>query len=44
MHLTNYAINKNSPNFIFNESHECKQLYIKSAIKGTKDRYLQCIN
>jgi tubulin polyglutamylase TTLL6/13 len=24
MHLTNYAINKNNPNFIFNESVECK--------------------
>lgn len=24
MHLTNYAINKNSPDFIFNEDAKCK--------------------
>lgn len=37
MHLTNYAINKNSPNFVFNESIECSSGLMKNAIRGISD-------
>jgi tubulin polyglutamylase TTLL6/13 len=29
MHLTNYAINKDSPNFVFNESTKCTAILKK---------------
>jgi hypothetical protein len=38
MHLTNYAINKLHPDFIFNESATRKFLFIKKLISDTKDR------
>jgi tubulin polyglutamylase TTLL6/13 len=32
MHLTNYAINKESPNFIFNENEECDSIGHKRSL------------
>lgn len=35
MHLTNYAINKNNPNFIYNEDPECDDVGHKRSLKST---------
>ncbi|OMJ80754.1 hypothetical protein SteCoe_18912 [Stentor coeruleus] len=40
MHLTNYAINKNNPNFVQNEDPECDDVGHKRSLKSTYD-YLQ---
>lgn len=37
MHLTNYAINKENPNFIFNESVESTPLLIQIWTSATSD-------
>lgn len=37
MHLTNYAINKENPNFIFNESVESKSLAMQIWTWATND-------
>jgi len=37
MHLTNYAINKNNPNFIYNEDPECDDVGHKRSLKSTYD-------
>ncbi|OMJ76805.1 hypothetical protein SteCoe_23741 [Stentor coeruleus] len=37
MHLTNYAINKNNPNFIQNEDPECDDVGHKRSLKSTYD-------
>jgi tubulin polyglutamylase TTLL6/13 len=38
MHLTNYAINKENPNFIFNESVESKSLAMQTWTWATSGR------
>lgn len=40
MHLTNYAINKNNPNFIYNEDPEIDDIGHKRSLKSTYE-YLQ---
>lgn len=37
MHLTNYAINKNNPNFVYNEDPECDDVGHKRSLKSTYD-------
>lgn len=37
MHLTNYAINKNNPNFVFNEDSEQDDVGHKRSLKSTLD-------